>query len=105
MHVNVLLTMVGCAVAWASTIVDTSSAMAVQSVTLEVDFDWLVQAKAVGPFVAKDVFLQEINTFVPVAEVTSGLAVAYSAHDHAILNATVSRLMATHTGEVTHKVG
>eukprot|EP00045_Choanoeca_perplexa_P012411 m.135415 g.135415 ORF g.135415 m.135415 type:complete len:691 (+) comp15992_c0_seq1:113-2185(+) len=91
-------------IAWASAVVDTSTALNTQTVTLEVDFDWLVQAKAVGPFVAKDVFLQEINTFVPVAEVTSDLRVGYSAHDHAILNATVTGLMASHHGQITHKM-
>jgi hypothetical protein len=85
-------------------VVDTTTAATTQTVTLEVDFDWLVQAKAVGPFVAKDVFLQEINTFVPVAEVSSDLRVAYSAHDHAILNETVARLMTTNSGSITHKV-
>ena len=93
-------------VAWASSIVNAekSARSNGETITLEVDFKWLLKAGAVGPFVAKDVFLQEINTFVPVAEVADELRVGYSAHHHAALNMTLSRLATSYGGEITEKV-
>eukprot|EP00730_Choanoeca_flexa_P001206 TRINITY_DN10529_c0_g2_i1.p1 TRINITY_DN10529_c0_g2~~TRINITY_DN10529_c0_g2_i1.p1 ORF type:complete len:694 (+),score=204.43 TRINITY_DN10529_c0_g2_i1:107-2188(+) len=91
-------------IAWASSVVDTVATTMTQSITLEVDFGWLVKAAAAGPFVVKDAFLQEINTFAPVAETDKDLRLPYSAHLHARLNETVTMLTAGDKADVTPKM-
>jgi len=73
-------------------------------ISLEVDMGWLVEARAVGPFTLKNVYLQEVNTFIPVSSKESIDFSLRATHDVELWRQFVA-VNATHTpGQFTEQM-
>lgn len=91
-------------VAWSSAIVEPAIGSNGQSVvTLEVDMGWLVAAGAVGPFSLRNVYLQEVNTFIPVSSKDTLDLRLSSTHDATLWRA-FQAANATYDGTTTEKM-
>jgi hypothetical protein len=89
------------AIAWSSAIVNSQSTSEGTALALEVDLKWLLRAGAVGPFTLKNVYVQEINSMVPVTQAAS-IAVKFGCH--LALNNTLGMLSAAYNGEMTEEM-
>eukprot|EP00043_Microstomoeca_roanoka_P019637 m.224197 g.224197 ORF g.224197 m.224197 type:complete len:791 (+) comp17030_c7_seq6:65-2437(+) len=91
-------------IAWSSAIVTpVSNSNGDSFVSLEVDMGWLVEALALGPFTLKNVYVQEVNTFIPVTTMSAINTPLTAVRDADLWQAFVTA-NATHDGTITEKM-
>lgn len=90
------------AIAWSSAIVNPSTdANGASVLGLEVDLKWLLRAGAVGPFTLQNVYVQEVNSMVPVTQAAS-IPVKFS--DDYELKSAMGLLGTSYAGEITEEM-
>ncbi|EGD76312.1 hypothetical protein PTSG_01015 [Salpingoeca rosetta] len=91
-------------IAWSSALVaPTAGSNGAPVLRLDVDLAWLAAAAAVGPFSLKNVYVQEVNTFIPVSTMGAIDAPLSASNDVALWRA-FQTANATYDGTVTEKM-